>query len=40
MPFLKKNMFLIGQVVNKGLVTTYINNTCFSLMLEGKANWS
>ncbi len=36
MPFLKKNMFLIGQVVNKGLVTTYINNTCFFIDARGE----
>ncbi len=29
MLFLKKILFSIGQVVDKGLITTYIKNTCF-----------
>jgi hypothetical protein len=34
--FLKKVLFSVDQAVNKGLVTTYINNTCFLIDARGE----
>jgi hypothetical protein len=34
--FLKKVLFSIDQATNKGLVITYINNTCFLTNVGGE----
>jgi len=36
MPFMKKNLFSIGQTINKGLVITYRNNIWFFINVEGE----
>ncbi len=35
-PLFKKNLFLVGQVVDKGVATTCTRNKCFCTTQEGK----
>jgi hypothetical protein len=35
-PLLKKNLFLVGQVVDKGVATTCTRNNCLLTTQEGK----
>jgi len=35
-PLLKKNLFLVGQVVDKGVATTCTRNKCLCTTQEGK----
>lgn len=38
-PFLKKNMFSIGQAIDKRFVTTYIKNTCLHIIMGRKMHF-